>query len=657
MIGFARSFAVISCLGVMVFGHAETVPLSSLDLSKMQQGYGTPQIDRSIRESTMTIAGRQFPRGVGTHANSSLWVDLDGKAELFRAWVGVDDNAGGKPSLAFKIVGDGKVLFKTGIMKPGDAAKRVEVPLTGIKRLLLKVESPEDSTSHDHANWAEAEFVTSGKVAAMEFPREKGVVLTPRPGPEPRINCPTVYGCGPGHPFVYRIPATGARPMKFSAEGLPGSLKLDEQSGVISGTAPEKGEYKVVFTAANQNGKSTRPFRIVSGDTISLTPYMGWNHWYAHYTFITDEMIRQAADAIVESGMADAGYSFVSIDDCWMRKPATEDPALSGPLRDASGNILPNANFPDMKALTDYIHGKGLKAGIYTSPGELTCGKYAGSYKFEEQDAAQFANWGFDLVKHDWCSYGKVAPNPTREDSIKPYALMGKLLKKQNRDIVYNLCQYGRNNVWEWGADVDAHSWRTAGDLGFELDRIFQVAATNASHRAWHEPGHWNDPDYIQIGWTGMSSRNSQPKPFPLTPNESYSFMSLWCLSAVPLMYSGDMSKLDDFTLGILCNPEAIEVNQDELGQCAAVSPVTEDSYIMVKELVDGSKAVGLCNAGDMPSTMTLQWSVAGLQGKQVVRDLWRHKDLGTFEGEFASEVGRHEVVFVRLQKAVADQK
>ena len=267
-------------------------------------------------------------------------------------------------------------------------------------------------------------------------------ILTPKPGPEPRINGPRVYGVRPGKPFLYRIPATGARPMKFEAAGLPASIKLDASAGILTGAAPAKaGLYKVTLRASNAHGKAAREFRLTVGDTIALTPPMGWNHWYTHYARISDKLFREAADAMVASGMADYGYYYVSIDDCWMMKPGSEDPALSGAPRDESGRIRPNLRFPDMPGLTAYIHAKGLKAGIYTGPGPLTCAQYAAAWQHEESDARTFADWGFDLLKYDWCSYGRLVKPAVREDFTKPYALMGGLLKKQNRANQFNLCQ------------------------------------------------------------------------------------------------------------------------------------------------------------------------------------------------------------------------
>jgi alpha-galactosidase len=582
-------------------------------------------------------------------------VNLNGGTERFQASVGVDDAAGGAATVNFRVVADGRRLWESGVMKPGDAVKTVDLDLRGVKLLLLQVTDAGDGVHFDHANWAEARFVVVGaRPVAIDrpMPKEEAVILTPKPGPAPRINGPRVYGCRPGNPFLYRIPTTGERPMKWSAAGLPAGLRVDAPTGIITGSVAKRGEFKVTLKAANRHGSATRAFKIVCGDTLALTPPMGWNHWYTHYDRITDKLMREAADVMIRSGMADVGYQYVSIDDCWMNAEKNADPMRVGPLRDAAGNIIPNRHFPDMKAMTDYIHSQGLKAGIYTSPGPRTCAGFAAAYQHEALDAKQFADWGFDFLKYDWCSYGEVArkdPDPELVKFKKPYALMGGLLQQQRRDMVLNLCQYGMGNVWEWGAAVGGHCWRTAGDLGFELDRVFEVALKNAQHRQWSRPGAWNDPDYIQIGHIGAAHGMGHPKPCPLTPTEQYAFMSLWCLMAAPLFYSGDMGALDDFTVNVLCNPEVIDVDQDPLGQSARVVPLGEETFLMVKDLEDGSKAVGLCNQGEFPASVIAKWAEIGVKGRPLVRDLWRQRDLGRFASEFSATVPRRGVVLLRV--------
>jgi len=661
----------VSALALQAAGAAETVGLTELDLTRLQYaGWEKPQIDRTQSGKPLSIAGREFEHGVATYATGSLWLELDGRTERFTASVGVDDSAtGANAAVVFEIFGDDRRLWESRALKRGEPAQAVDLGLHGVHSLLLKIDHAGEGDGSGLGDWADARFSFAGaRPRTVPTPQETAVILTPKPSAAPQINGPRVYGCRTGHPFLFRIPTTGERPVRFSADALPAGLRLDADNGYITGTAPPRGTYAVTLRAENRHGAAVRLLRIVSGDKLALTPPMGWNHWYAYYNRITDPMIREAADAMVRSGMADAGYAYVNIDDCWMNTAADAqhqpDPLRTGPFRDAQGNIVPNRHFPDMPALTAYIHAKGLKAGIYTSPGPLTCGGYCGAYQHEEQDARQFAEWGFDFLKYDWCSYGHIAeggdpraPNiplwghgsPNLEGYQRPYRLMGGILNKLPRDVVFNLCQYGMANVWEWGAEVGGQSWRTAGDLGGELNRIFAVALKNAEHREWTRPGAWNDPDYIQIGYIGDARTNGEPRPCPLTPTEQYAFMSLWCLSAAPLFYSGDMGRLDEFTLNVLCNPEVIAVDQDSLGECARVVPLTPETFLMVKDLEDGGKAVGFCNRGEITAGIVAKWADLGVSGRQMVRDLWRQRDLGPCEGAFEASVPRHGVALVRL--------
>jgi len=491
-------------------------------------------------------------------------------------------------------------------------------------------------------------------------PAEEAVLLTPPPPNEPRINGPEVYGVRPGSPFLYRIPCTGERPISFRAKGLPKGLTLDSSSGIITGKIANPGTIRVTLFARNAFGKAQREFRIEVGNKLALTPPMGWNSWYIHYNRVSDAVMRQAADQMIVSGMVDYGYQYVNIDDCWMKSKGDV------PYRDADGAVLPNGKFPDMKSLTDYIHGKGLKAGLYTSPGPWTCGGYVGAYQHEATDARKFAEWGFDFLKYDWCSYGHIFNGGdsrlTNSVSVQvakgltgykfPYELMWGELQKLDRDIVFNLCQYGKGQVWTWGGEV-GNSWRTTGDLGLargaRLPSFYDIGFSNAKHWESARPGAWNDPDYILIGWVGDAHGMGEGKITALTPNEQYSYMSMWSLLAAPLIFSGDMAKLDAFTLNVLCNAEVIAVDQDPLGRQAKILRQTPDEFVLVKELEDGSKAVGLFNLGEQPAKLAVFWTELGISGKQHVRDLWRQKDLGQFNQAFQTEVPRHGVIMVRL--------
>ncbi|HVU33446.1 MAG TPA: NPCBM/NEW2 domain-containing protein [Opitutaceae bacterium] len=636
---------------------AAVIRLTTLDLGQLHfAGWKRPSIVTPGSGKSLTIGDRPFTDALAIEGTSSLWLELDGRTRQFTGWVGTDAAAAVPGvSVVFTIVGDDRVLWRSPLLHRGDPAVPVDVGLEGVHTLLLKIDRQDDNVRGGAAAWADAHFEFSGAAPrTVAVPPEPFTILTPPPPPAPRLNGPTVYGCRPGHPFLYRIPTTGRRPIRFIAANLPSTLRLDPATGIITGVAPAWGTYEVALTARNRSGTATRTFRIVSGDTIALTPPMGWNDWYADYRRVTDRTIRAAADAMLASGMADVGYAYVNIDDCWARVPAaggrTRDPRRIGPGRDAGGNLLPNAYFPDMAALTAYLHSRGLKAGIYSSPGPVTCAGYAGSYQHEEQDARQFAAWGFDFLKYDWCSYERVTRGVDTLDALqRPYRVMGDALRHLPRDLVFNLCQYGRGSVWKWGASVGANCWRTSRDLGGELNRFLDVALANSRHAAWSGPGAWNDPDYLQIGFVGDAHGGGLPRPCPLTPTEQYAFMSAWSLMAAPLIYSGDMGHLDAFTLNVLCNPEVIAIDQDPLGRSAQPVILTADTFLLVKPLADGSVAVGLCNRGDVSTVVHARWSDVRVDGPQRVRDVWPERDLGSFTGEFSATVPRHGVRLLRL--------
>jgi alpha-galactosidase len=364
---------------------------------------------------------------------------------------------------------------------------------------------------------------------------------------------------------------------------------------------------------------------------------------------------------MVSSGMADYAYQFIDIDDAWMRKPASKDSSLNGPVRDARGDILPNQRFPNMPALTSYIHSLGLKAGIYSSPGPLTCAGFEGSYQHENADALRFADWEFDLLKYDWCSYTQVAKGKTLPDLEEPYRKMGAILTGLDRDLILNICQYGMGEVWKWAREVGGNSWRTTGDLGLArsaaLPAFYGIGFVNAGLSDYAGPGGWNDPDYILIGTVGDANNPESPARFTsLTHEEQYSYMSMWSLMAAPLLFSGDMTKLDEFTLNVLCNSEVIDIDQDSLGKQGTIVRKTNEEFILKKSLEDGSLAVGLFNLSMGPRTIAAGWKDLGVTGRQTVRDVWRQHDLGSFSGSFSSTVPAHGVILMRIMHAEGSQ-
>jgi alpha-galactosidase len=498
---------------------------------------------------------------------------------------------------------------------------------------------------------------------------QTAVILTPKPSPKPRINSAKIFGVRPGSPFLFTIAATGDRPMIFSAKHLPDGLQLDPQTGRITGRLNQEGEYVVKLSAKNKCGRAKELFKIVCGPQIGLTPAMGWNSWNSFARGVSEDEVKATADAMVASGLIDHGWTYINIDDYWQVNRESKDPTLHGPQRDADGRILPNPRFPDMKGLADYVHGLGLKIGLYSSPGPWTCGGGVGSFDHELLDAQQYAEWGFDYLKYDWCSYmpeleeerhlstnfdalknwGSSQPTD-REQLMRPYQIMCTALDQQHRDIIYSLCEYGMGKVWEWGAQVGGNSWRTAGDLRNQWKRVYWETVSDIGFgqnglEKFAGPGHFNDPDILVIGRLGWGKLC----PTPLTPDEQYTHFSLWCLLDSPLLIGCDLTHLDDFTLSLLSNDEVIEVDQDPLGKQASRVSKNGDLEVWAKEMEDGSHAVGLFNRGEMPATVEAKFSELGLSGKHRVRDLWRQKNLGKFRISFSAVVAPHGVVLIRI--------
>lgn len=486
-------------------------------------------------------------------------------------------------------------------------------------------------------------------------------ILTPKPSPSPRINGPQVYGARPGSEFIFRIPCQGERPMQFGIEGLPKSLVLIEETGIIAGKAPaDKGEYVMTVTAQNEHGEVERPFRLVVGDRIALTPPTGWNSWGGHMLFVSDELMRKTADFFVEKGLADVGYQYVSVDDCWMRISRKKyesqnekrrknhagypyDERVIGGERDADDNIVPNDYFPDMKAMTDYIHSHGLKAGIYSTPGITTCQDFAGSLNHQEQDADQYARWGFDLLKYDLCSgktelEGERESNPgyTQAEYWKP---MADYIQDQDRDILFNLCQYGREEPWEWASGLGIQTWRTGGDLNHHVDHYFQQALRLATElRDYSKPGQWNDPDFMYLNRIRDYRAKGEPSvEIPLNSNQQYQYVTLWSIIAAPFFFSTDIYNIDDFTVGILANADLLNINQDELGHVAEVIRNKENEVVMLKNLANGSKVLAVFNRDTKNEKLiSVEWQELGMDGKQTVYDAWRQKDLGRMKEEIS---------------------
>ncbi len=466
--------------------------------------------------------------------------------------------------------------------------------------------------------------------------------LTPPDAPRPRINGARVVGVRPGSPFIFRIPATGEPPLRYSATDLPDGLALDSATGVIGGSIAAAGDYGVTLGAANPLGTAARTLTIRVGETIALTPPMGWNSWNVYGLGVDEAKVRASANALLESGLAAHGWTYVNIDDGWEAEQ-----------RAPSGEILTNAKFPDMSGLSGYLHARGLRFGIYSSPGPRTCGGFLGSYEHERQDAESYARWGIDYLKYDLCSYMRLmTKEPTLEEHQKPYLLMNEALRAQPRDIVYSLCQYGLKEVWSWGPVVGGNSWRTTGDIEDEWKSVRDIANTQDVSAPYAKPGHWNDPDMLVVGVVGWGGT---PHPSRLTPDEQYSHITLWSLLAAPLLLGNDLTQLDPFTLNLLTNDEVIAVDQDPLGTAARRVLNRDDWEVWVRPLADGRKAIGVFNLGSEFRTLAIDPAELGLEADAPLRDLWRQQAAGTLRAGYAARVPAHGVLLLAAGTATTE--
>lgn len=355
---------------------------------------------------------------------------------------------------------------------------------------------------------------------------------------------------------------------------------------------------------------------------LAQTPPMGWNSWNKFRTKIDDQTIRSVADAVVQSGMKDAGYVYVNIDDGWQWK------------RDENGVLQPNPGFPDMKALADYVHAKGLKLGIYSSPGPRTCGGFEGSYGHEEIDAKTWAAWGIDYLKYDWCSASRIWKN---EDMRALYQRMGEAIRKTGRPIVYSLCQYGVGEVQKWGPLVGGNLWRTTMDIRDQWESMAGIGFSQSALSAFAGPGHWNDPDMLEVGNGRM------------TTTEYRTHFSLWAMLAAPLIAGNDVRNMPAEIKDILLNREVIAINQDRPGQAGTRLNKDGDTEVWVKPLAGGAYAIALFNLGKTEARVSIRWKDLDRIGPFRVRDLWAHKDLGRLADQFTAAVESHGTVLLRV--------
>ncbi len=477
----------------------------------------------------------------------------------------------------------------------------------------------------------------TGKTLTQRLPLK--YILTPPAPASPRFNGVPLFGVRPGSPVIYRFPVSGERPMKFTCANLPQGLKLSEADGVLSGKIEKAGDLTFTVVAENAKGKASQEFTLKVGDRmIALTPPMGWNSWNCWALSVSQEKVMSSAQALIDKGLADYGYCYMNVDDGWEAEK-----------RNADGTIAVNDKFPSMKALGDWLHERGLKFGIYSSPGDYTCGGYLGSIDHELQDAESYNSWGVDYLKYDWCGYGRAHAKERDKgvaSYVRPYLLMQKFLREQPRDIFYSLCQYGMANVWEWGRFVDANSWRTTGDITDTWRSMYDIGFRKQAGLAeYAAPGHWNDPDMLIVGKVGWSSNLRDSR---LTPDEQYTHITLWTLLASNMLIGCDIAQMDDFTIGLLCNNEVNAINQDILGKQADRVSKDGDIEVWARPLSDGSQAIGIFNVGDEDQQFDIKKFAPNAASTGTIRDLWRQKDLTP--SELVCTIPTHGCKYIKVK-------
>ena len=679
-------FAALACA-------ADVAYVDEFDLSGASCGMGLSARARtSVCGNPIRLGEGRYARGVGVRPESAIGFTLDGKATAFDAVVGIDRDAkdvkGRTSRLAgaiFRVWCDGKIAFDSGTITEKNPPRPVHVDLAGVKEFVLETASyaPWCGLESSNADWADAKIAYGGARPVATGPERIAQlgILTPPTREEPQFNGAEVWGVRPGRPVIFRVPVSGVRPMTFTAEGVPDGVTFDVAKGILGGTAPaQAGDYPIRVTAVNAKGTASRTIMLKVGETICLTPPMGWNSWNIWGPSFTMQHAMDAAKAMDESGLGDHGWAYINLDDWWEMNNSGNDRAkkrtdVQGPARDADGRIRTNGAFPDMKKMTDYIHALGFKAGIYSSPGPLTCGECEGSYGHEMQDATSYAEWGFDYLKYDWCSYGEIfqketgwntwewmgggrmghnpknKPVPPREAWAKPYRLMQKCLRAQNRDIVYAYCQYGCGETEKWGREAGANVWRTWQDMKdtWTWMRIaMEGYVEDAEYYKYTGPGFWADPDMMIVG---LQRSFGTTHPTYLTRNEQYAHVSMWCLLASPLLIGTDLTRLDDFTKSLLVNDDLIAINQDTLGRQARRVVKRDAVEVWVRPLANGDYAVGVLNLYPLSRKTTLYFSWLDLDGEWKLRDCWSQRDLGRFSCCYTTEIPAHAALVLRLSR------
>lgn len=631
----------------------EIIPLSSLDINKATCGWGTIKADKSIDGNPLTMKNAIYSSGVGTHAESQIIIKLNGAVTRFSTYVGIDDevlNAANSNSnygvcdyrVSLKAENGIVQVVKEGTIRATDSnAPHIEVDCIGWKYLILEAFVGAGGDSYDHVDWANAYF-------EYLYQNSTPPVIVSLDEITSKLACATTLFSQPGVKFMHKVRATSPD-AELSVSNLPEGLVWNEKRSLVEGVIENEGEYSYTVNIALEGDVVEEPIKLtVSSSLQQPVPFMGWLSWNVVQGDISDNVVRTVADAMVSSGLADAGYRHLCIDDLWhasQREAGTDKP------------MYDPAKFPNgMNAVSDYVHSKGLKFGIYSDGGTMTCAGCFGSYGYEDIDAQQYADWGVDMLKYDYCN----APSDLESCKAR-YTTMGDALKATGRNILFYMCEWGVREPWKWGSETGASCWRCTYDRRDGWNGVNGgvgiVQSIEGMKDLWAYSGvnRFNDADMMCVGihGTGKSSSHLVDGTPGMTQTEYRTEFSLWCMWSSPLSLTFDLRKpISDDDLAIMTNEELIALNQDRMGQQAEFIGEYDGIQVYAKDLENGDVAIAVLNLNSSSRNFTVDFSTIPALDENatyVMRDLWEKSNVGEISGEYSLSVASHETKVYRL--------
>ncbi len=627
--------------------------LGDMDVSKTICGWGDGNVaNKTWANRPITLRDTVYTSGVGTHATSQIIVKLNG-ATRFCCRVGVDDEVREAASenaqegvANYKVILRGENNF-TQVVQEGtitalDATSvLIDVDTNGWKYLILEADAGEKTWS-DHVDWANAYFEYFAKAATAPYIVSAEEIAS-------KLNCATTVFSQPGVRFMHKIKASSAE-ATLSAENLPAGLSWNAERKLVEGTIAEEGVYTYDIVITQDGESSTEPVSLtVSSDLQQPVPFMGWLSWNVYKGDINESKIKATADAMVRHNLNDLGYRYLCIDDNWhasARETGTNKPQYS------------TTKFPSgLKSLTDYAHDLGLKIGIYSDAAEQTCNQEFGSFGYEEIDAKQYAEWGFDLLKYDYC----YAPSDM-ETARNRYKIMGEALKNSGRNILFYMCEWGVRDPWKWASETGATCWRATYDSrdtwdagGYDGSKCGAIQAIDIMKHipAYAGVNRFNDADMMCVGLYGKGGPSSEFGSYlGMSLTEYKSQFAMWCMFASPLTISFDITgEIPQQDLDIITNEELIAINQDRMGQQADLIVSNSNYEIYSKDLENGDIAVAVLNRSASTRDVTIDFSLLPLESgkKYKLRDLWAHEDVGEHQDEYTVTAASHETRVFRV--------